>query len=113
MVTLAASHMSPEAWAFFSAISVALIGVLGAQLKARSDVKRAIDLSERTKSAADKASQSAQKAEANTANVSNGFASAVLGKLERIEQSQQATEQGFRKHLEWHLENDGRGDKKR
>lgn len=105
--------MTPEAWAFFSANSVALIGVLGAQLKARSDVKRALTLSERTKNAADTAAKSAQAAEANTANVSNGFASTVLGKLERIQQSQQKTEEGFRKHLQWHLENDGRGDKRR
>lgn len=111
MITLAVSRgMSPEAWAFFTAISVALIGVLGAQLKARSDVKKAMALSERTKSAADKAAQSAQTAAANTTNVSNGFASSVLGKLARIEQSQQETAKAFRKHLQWHLEHEERGD---
>lgn len=100
--------MRPEAWAFFSAITVALIGVLGTQLKSRSDVKRVTALSERTKDAATKAAESANAAKANTANVSNGFASAVLGRLDRIHAQQLKTDEALRKHLEWHLDQRGK-----
>lgn len=97
-------NLPPEGWAFLSAICVALIGVLGAQLKARSDVKRVKTLSERTKSAADKAAESASAAQANTVNISNGFASRVLGRLDSIYREQQAQGAALREHLQWHLE---------
>lgn len=95
---------SAPAWAFFSAISIALIGILAQQLKARSDAKQQKALLEVAKSEAEKANQSATQAEANTANLSNGFANTVLGKLERIQQSQQNTEKAVREHLQWHLD---------
>ena len=107
------THNGPSApaWAFFSAISLALIGVLAQQLKARSDIKQQNALIEAAKSEAQKAKNEAQKAgesasqaEANTANLSNGFASSVLAKLGRIEQLQQDSEKAIREHLKWHLD---------
>lgn len=97
---------SAPVWAFLSAITLAVLAIIGQQLKARSDFKQLKMQSEVAQSEARKAHESAEKAQTNTANLSNGFASKVLGKLERIHQSQQATEEAFRKHLQWHLEND-------
>lgn len=102
---------SAPAWAFFSAISLALIAVLGQQLKARSDARVAKDQLERVEHETVKASESASKAVANTANVSNGFARRMDTKLDRVIESLQATnnalqkqEEAFRAHLEWHLD---------
>lgn len=108
---LAESLVSPggpsaPVWAFLSAITLAVLAIIGQQLKAKSDLRQLREQSELAQSEAKKAHQSAEKAQANTQSISNGFASSVLGKLERIEQSQQTTEESFRKHLQWHLEND-------
>lgn len=97
---------SAPVWAFLTAIISIALTILGTQLKARSDFKQLREQTELAKNAAQKANASASQAQANTANVSNGFASAVLGKLERIEQSQQSAEEALRKHLQWHLDND-------
>jgi hypothetical protein len=97
---------SAPVWAFLSAITLAVLAIIGQQLKAKSDLRQLREQSEMAQSEATKAHKSAEKAQANTANISNGFASSVLGKLERIELSQQKTEEGFRNHLQWHLEND-------
>jgi len=101
---------SAPAWAFFSAISLALIAVLGQQLKARSDAKANKETLERVENEAIKAHESASQAQENTTNVSNGFARRMDAKLDRLIDSIQATnnalqkqEEAHRAHLEWHL----------
>jgi len=97
-------------WSFLTAISLALIGVLAQQLKARSDLKQIKAQAETATDEASKARQSASKAEANTINVSNGFVSRMDRKLDSITASQQTlieaqrkTDHALREHLEWHL----------
>lgn len=102
---------SAPVWAFFTAISLAVIAVLGQQLKARSDMRQLKATSERVENEAIKAHESAAQATSNTQNVSNGFVSRVDRKLDRIQETADTTnlalrktEEALRKHLEWHLE---------
>lgn len=102
---------SAPAWAFFSAISLALIAVLGQQLKARSDAKANREALERVERGTVQAVESATAAQENTTNVSNGFVGRMDRKLDRItdtvEDTRKAlreTEQALREHLEWHLD---------
>lgn len=108
---IAGGGPSAPAWAFFSAISLALVGVLAQQLKARSDLKQLKATSERVENEAIKAHESATAAQENTTNVSNGFARRMDNKLDRVIESVEdtrdalrTTEEALRKHLEWHLE---------
>jgi hypothetical protein len=101
---------SAPVWAFFSALSLALIGVLAQQLKARSDLKQLKATSERVESEAIQAHESAATAQSNTQNVSNGFARRVDTKLDNIQSSindtnnaLRKTEEALRAHIEWHL----------
>lgn len=112
---ISAGGPSGPAWAFFSAISLALIGVLAQQLKSRSDLKQLKASSERVENEAVQARESADKAQENTTNVSNGFANRVDRKLDGIIVALQATNESLRKqeeahraHLEWHLEREGK-----
>lgn len=96
--------MSPEAWAFFSANSIALMTLIAQQLRLRRG-------QERVEHDASKAAESAIAAEANTTNVSNGFVGRMDRKLDRItdtvedvRKTQRKTDQALREHLEWHLE---------
>lgn len=102
---------SAPVWAFFTALSLALIGVLAQQLKSRSDLKQLKATSERVENEAIKAHESASQAQENTTNVSNGFARRVDSKLDGIAETVQATndalretEKALREHLRWHLE---------
>lgn len=99
------------AWAFFTAMSLALVGVLAQQLKARSDLKQLKATSERVEDEAIKAHESAAQAQENTTNVSNGFVGRMDRKFDRlfdavqeIRRSQTETEKALREHIEWHLE---------
>jgi len=98
---------SAPVWAFFTAISLALIGVLAQQLKARFDLKAA-------RNEASKAHESAQAAQKNTASISNGFAGRVDRKLDDIGSAQESllslvasVDERLSHHLEWHLEKEG------
>lgn len=95
--TVAPGGPSAPAWAFFTAITLASIGILAQQLKAHSDLKA---LKEQLKATRDEA----KKAVENTANTSNGFANTVQTSLRRIEENQSKMNDAFREHLEWHLE---------
>lgn len=102
---------SGPAWAFFTGISLALIGLIAQQLKARSDLKQLKATSERVEDEAIKAHESAAKAQTNTTNVSNGFVGRmdknfdrVLNAIEEIRRAQGKTEEALREHIEWHLE---------
>jgi len=108
MVTLA-DVVSPggpsgPVWAFLTGISLAVLAIIGQQLKAKSDLKQMKHSSEAAQSEATKAHKSAAQAQENTANVANGFARTVLGKLDRMYESQQETQKAVREHLQWHLE---------
>lgn len=101
---------SAPAWAFFTAMTLALLGIIGQQLSARSQLRQLKADSEATRNDASKASASATAAQANTNNVSNGFVARMDTKLDRIQDTQQATNEDIRKvstalnrHLEWHL----------
>lgn len=100
---VASGGPSAPVWAFFTAISLALIAILGQQLKARTDLRK-------TRDEASKASESAAAAQENTVNVSNGFVGRMDRKLDRIEEavadtnaSLQDTQRALREHLDWHL----------
>lgn len=94
---------SAPVWAFFTAISLALIGVLAQQISAKRTANDA-------KIEAAKAAKNSQKAQANTEALSNGFAESVGTKLDRIQRSQDSLGKAFREHLEWHLDNSARKD---
>lgn len=94
---------SAPVWAFLSVLVTAAFTTLGVLLKAKSDAHYARIEAKKAGDEAQKANESATQAQTNTANLSNGFASSVLGKLDRIHQSQQETEKALREHLQWHL----------
>lgn len=87
---------SAPVWAFFTAISLALIAVIGQQISARRQAHDA-------KIEATKAAKNAKAAQENTASLSNGFASRVDRKLDAIITEQDSQGDALRKHLEWHL----------
>ncbi len=89
--------ISAIALAFFTA----LFSMVGWLLKIVHDDKKE---TRDAKRAAIQAAESAKTVEANTKNVSNGFASGVLGKLQRIEDKVDDVATAQREHLEWHLE---------
>ena len=102
---------SAPAWAFFTAISLGIIGILAQQLKAYSDIKQLKAQSEAARSEASKAHQSAAQAEENTKNVSNGFVNRMDTKLDGLASSQEAlfsivtsVDDRLSQHLHWHLE---------
>ncbi len=102
---------SAPVWAFFTTITLALIGLLAQQLKSRADLKQLKATSERVEDEAIKAHESAAQAQTNTTNVSNGFATRMDRKLDRITDTVEGTnnalrqtEKALRDHLEWHLE---------
>jgi len=90
---------SAPAWAFFTAITLALIGVYSQQIAARREAKA-------TKQEAAQANENETIAKENTTNISNGFVDRVDFKLDDIRKAQSETNNALRKHLEWHLEND-------
>lgn len=109
------SSPSAPAWAFFTAITLGIIGIIGQQLKARSDMKQLKLQTGEAKSEASKAHQSAVKAQENTASVSNGFAHRMDTKLDEIAGSQEAllslvtsVDDRLSNHLQWHLEQEGK-----
>lgn len=95
---------SAPVWAFLTTITIAVIALIGQQLKSRSDLKQIKAQGEAAKSEATKAHQSAEKAQENTVSVSNGFTGRVDKKLDRIYEALQSTDKALRDHLEWHLE---------
>lgn len=106
---------SAPVWAFLTGISLAVLAIISQQLKAKSDLKQMKMHSEVAQNEASKAHKSAAEAQQNTASIANGFASRVLGKLERIHETQQETDKAIRsiarsqrEHLQWHLERDDR-----
>jgi hypothetical protein len=88
---------SAPAWAFFTAITLALIGIFGQQIAARRTAKE-------TKDEVTKAVESASAAQENTVNVSDGFAQRMDRKLDAITKQQHETNAALRRHLEWHID---------
>jgi len=84
---------SAPAWAFFTAISLGILTLIGQQLSARKRI--------------DEAADNADIAVHNTSNVSNGFVARVDDKLNRIMATQDDMSKALRDHLEWHLETGG------
>src|SRR5215471_18048356 len=102
---------SAPAWAFFTAITIGIIGLIAQQLKARSDLKAIRAQTGDAKYEASKAHQSAVTAAKNTTNVGNGFAGRMDRKLDEIAGGQEAlfslvtaVDQRLSQHLQWHLE---------
>lgn len=95
---VASGGPSAPVWAFFTAISVALLAVIGQQISARKAANEA-------KIASAKAAENSLAAKENTANISNGFAGSVGNKLDRIISEQIKLSDAFRDHLEWHVNN--------
>lgn len=89
---------SAPVWAFLTAITLGIIGIIGQQISSKRTAKDA-------KIEASKAAANAQKAQENTENLANGFASSVGRKLDRIIRKQDSIETAFRDHLEWHVDN--------
>lgn len=109
MLFLAAENVAPggpsaPAWAFFTGISLAVLGILAQQLKAHSDLRQLKIEAGEAKSEASKAAKSAKTVIENTTPVSNGFAGKVVAQLDRIIEEQDRQGDAIRKHLEWHLE---------
>lgn len=94
---VASGGPSAPVWAFLSAISLALIGVLAQQMQLKAQARAAKD-------EASKANESATKAQENTVNIGNGFVGRVDRKLDGILEAQRATDRALREHIEWHLE---------
>jgi hypothetical protein len=99
---------SAPAWAFFTAITLAIIGVLAQQLKAHSDLKQLKAQAETIQHEASKANESAIQARENTVNLSNGFVSRMDRKLDSIQATANETSEALRDHLAWHLEKEGK-----
>jgi Tfp pilus assembly protein PilV len=89
---------SAPVWAFLTAISVGLIGVIAQQIAAKRQAREA-------KEQATLAAENAKAAQLNTNNVSNGFVGRVDRKLDSIQADVTETNKALRKHLEWHMEN--------
>jgi len=94
---------SAPVWAFLSTITLAIIGLIGAEFKSRREMRAKLDEAKETAAIA---VESAQAAKANTDHVSNGFASGVYRKLDAIIEEQNLQGNALRKHIEWHLERD-------
>jgi hypothetical protein len=88
---------SAPAWAFFTAITLGVLTLIGQQLNLRLETRKA-------RNEASKAAESASQAQANTTNVSNGFVGRMDTKLDQIILAQRETDQALREHLRWHLE---------
>lgn len=109
MVAMAAETVSPggpsaPAWAFFTAITLAVLGILGQQLSQKAALKRLEIEAKAAKSEASKAAKSTETVIENTASISNGFAGKVVARLDAIIAEQDRQGDAIRKHLEWHLE---------
>lgn len=102
--TVAPGGPSAPAWAFFTAITLAVIGILGQQLSQKAALKRLEIEAKAAKSEASKAAESTQTVIENTSSISNGFAGRVVAKLDDIRSEQDRQGDALRKHLEWHLE---------
>lgn len=76
--------LSPGAWGFFTADSIALIAVIGQQLDARRKINRTTNKVEEVSDKADVAAVAAKLAADNTRNVSNGFAIGVRSDLKEL-----------------------------
>lgn len=92
---------SAPAWAFFTAITLALIGILQQVITTKREARQA-------KVIASETHKCAEEAASNTVNVSNGFTSRMDRKLDTIHVMVQETNDALRKHLEWHLEREGK-----
>jgi uncharacterized protein HemX len=99
---------SAPVWAFLTTIAAGVIVIIRQQLSARSELRNA-------REEVAKARESAEKAQQNTRNVSNGFAGRVDSNFETLITAQQNTthqlgklQTAFQKHLEWHLEKEGK-----
>lgn len=87
--------------AFFTA----LFGMVSILMKQVSDNrKEARD----AKEAAVEARDNAETTIGNTKNVSNGFAGNVLGELRQLREGQQEIASTLARHMEWHLEQEGK-----
>lgn len=82
---------SAPAWAFFTAISLALIAIVPLVINSFLNSKQA--------------RISADQAAKNTQAVSNGFAGTVTKKLDDILKEQSELRKDHSEHLEWHLNN--------
>jgi gas vesicle protein len=99
---------SAPVWAFFTALIGGVIALLSAQIKAKNDASQLREEIRKTR-------ESTEKAEKNTRNVSNGFAGRVDSNFETLISAQEKTtdnlgklQAAFQKHLEWHLEKEGK-----
>lgn len=99
---------SAPAWAFFTAITLAVLGILAQQLTARSRLKELAANTKEAKSEATEARKSAETVAENTQAISNGFANRVDAKLSHIIEEQDRQGDALRKHLEWHLEREAK-----
>ena len=79
---------SAPAWAFFTAISIALIGILSQQVSAKRVAKSTKEKTE--------------QAVRNTESVSNGFVRRIDGKLDRLAETQQEIIRWQRDHEKVH-----------
>lgn len=94
---IASGGPSAPVWAFFTAISIGILGIIGQQISSKRAASDA-------KVEASKAAKNAQKAQENTAGISNGFAGRMDRKLDSISAEQIRQGNAIRKHLEWHLQ---------
>ena len=89
---------SAPVWAFLTAITIGILGIIGQQMSAKRAANEA-------KLEAGKAAKNSQEANTNTTSLANGFASSVNDKLNRIMRKQDQLDDRFTKHLEWHVDN--------
>jgi hypothetical protein len=87
---------SGPVWAFLTAITVGIMGIIAQQIAAR---RAAIE----AKTEARKAAFNSAEANRNTTNLSNGFAADVNAKLNDIIHRQERLDENLNKHIEWHL----------
>ena len=88
---VASGGPSAPVWAFLTAITVGVSGIIVQQIQAKREAKQA--------------KEAAQAAAQNTNSVSNGFVSRVDRKLDNIATSVDELDNAFRDHLTWHLRN--------
>lgn len=92
------NSISTVAFAFFTAITTGIAGIVVALVQLKTKATEA-------QRAALEAKVEAEQAKQNTTSISNGFAGNVGRKLDRITELTLENNRAIREHLSWHLDN--------
>ncbi len=100
--------ISEVGFAFFTALLTLVAMLIRMVSENRKETRNTREAVDNASQAALEAKESAEQTVANTRNVSNGFARNVLDELRKLNAGQEKLAASFTKHLEWHLEQEGK-----